>query len=74
VDGRYVTEFVLKLVYERGCVTKREIVSLFRERFREKVEGRSPKYVDNLVGNALRRLVRRGAIARKGWGVYCRAT
>jgi len=74
VDGKYIVEFVLRLVYERGCITKREIVQLFKERFKEKVEGRSPKYVDNLIGNTLSRLVKRGAITKKGWGIYCRAT
>jgi hypothetical protein len=68
----YIVQFILDTIYQRGCVTKREIVRLFMERYRDRVEGRSQRYIENVIGNALARLVKRGAIARRGWGVYCR--
>jgi hypothetical protein len=70
----YIVQFVLDVVYQRGCVTRKEIIRLFKERYRDKVEGRSPKYIENTIGNTLRRLVKRGAIVKRGHGLYCRAT
>jgi DNA-binding HxlR family transcriptional regulator len=64
-------QVIIDIVYERGCVTRKEILREVRERVRELRE-KSDDYVEFVVDRALKRLVESGVVVRKNWGVYCR--
>jgi hypothetical protein len=59
---------IIDIVYERGCVTRKEIVRIMREKLNDKSED----YVEFIVDNTLKRLVERGVVVKKNWGIYCK--
>jgi hypothetical protein len=62
---------IIDIVYERGCVTRKEILRIIRGRIRELNE-KSEDYVEFIVDNTLKRLVESGVLVKKNWGVYCK--
>jgi len=62
---------IIDIVYEKGCITRKEILRLLRERIRELSE-KSEDYAEFIVDNTLKRLVENGVIVKKNWGVYCK--
>jgi predicted transcriptional regulator len=71
VSVRY-KEVVMRIVYSHGCATRKEILELVYSTLRERLEGRSRKYLEFVVDRALKRLVERGVVVRKNHGVYCK--
>jgi predicted transcriptional regulator len=66
VRSRFV-QIVLDEVYRRGVVKKEVLVDVVAERL-----GIERKKADDALGVVLRRLVRKGLIARKGRGYYAK--
>jgi predicted transcriptional regulator len=64
--SRFV-QIVLDEVYRRGIVKKEVLVDVVAERL-----GIERKKADDALGVVLRRLVRKGLIARKGRGYYAK--
>ena len=64
--SRFV-QIVLDEVYRRGVVKKEVLVDVVAERL-----GIERKKADDALGVVLRRLVRKGLIARKGRGYYAK--
>jgi len=66
VRSRFV-QIILDEVYRRGVVKKEILVDVVAERL-----GIERKKADDALGVVLRRLVRKGLIARKGRGYYAK--
>jgi len=66
VRSRFV-QIILDEVYRRGVVKKEVLVDVVAERL-----GIERKKADDALGVVLRRLVRKGLIARKGRGYYAK--
>jgi Mn-dependent DtxR family transcriptional regulator len=65
VKERYL-QAVIDLVRSKGCVTRRYVV----ERLQQHLQ-LTPESVEKAADRALRSLVERKVVARKGRGVYC---
>jgi hypothetical protein len=57
---------VIDLARAKGCVTRRHVVEQLQQRLRL-----APESAEKAADRALRSLVERKVIARKGRGVYC---
>jgi predicted transcriptional regulator len=66
VRSRFV-QIILDEVYRRGVVKKEVLVDVVAERL-----GIERRKADDALGVVLRRLVRKGLIARKGRGYYAK--
>jgi predicted transcriptional regulator len=59
-------QVVIDLVRAKGCVTRRHVVEQLQQQLRL-----PPESTEKAADRALRSLVERGVVARKGRGVYC---